>query len=293
MKPFFQKLPRSFEKSFDLIEFKSEALSFPLHFHPQMEMIFFKSYHGSMLIGNTVFEPNAGDILLIGSNVPHCNLGYEPIKGCIDEGVVAIFDLEIFGASFWEMHEMSAVHDFLTSASGVKLYRSKDIAALLTKELAQLNQKRPSRQTIHLLSVLETLAHHASEAHELLKTPFISFRTGKQEERINHVYQYLSMNFKRQVKLDEIANEIHMSSEAACRYFKKATGRTIFSLLLEFRIHHAKNKLSEEGNGITQIALESGFTNLSTFNRCFLKEVGMTPRDYRKSSISKQHHFES
>lgn len=284
MKPFFQKLPTSVDRSFDIFDFEFQALSYPLHFHPQLELTYFESYHGSMLIGDQLFKPLPQDVLLIGPNIPHGNLDYEGQEGQVDKGAIAIFDSYSFGEDFWTKSEAASMGKFLESFSGVKVYRDHDLSQAIANSLSGLQQTRFSKQLVGLLEIIEQLTHVDDKAQDLLVTPFKAVKTGKQQERIDKVYQYLSKSFQQQLTLQDVATEVHMSPEALSRYFKSKTGKTIFGVLLEFKIHHAKKLLSSTEMSITQIAYDSGFVNLSTFNRSFLQSTELTPRDYRKAN---------
>ena len=60
------------------------------------------------------------------------------------------------------------------------------------------------------------------------------------------------------------------------------TGRTFKNYLNELRVGRACHLLRETERPIMQICLDSGFANLSNFNRRFVALKSVTPRDYRK-----------
>ena len=57
------------------------------------------------------------------------------------------------------------------------------------------------------------------------------------------------------------------------------------SYLIRLRIGYSCKLLTDESLNITQIAYESGFENISNFNRQFKKEKGCTPREYRRNFV--------
>jgi transcriptional regulator GlxA family with amidase domain len=79
-----------------------------------------------------------------------------------------------------------------------------------------------------------------------------------------------------------------MAAAAFSRWFKRATGRTFIAYLQELRVANACRLLIESERGITAIAHDSGFTNLSNFNRCFRRLRGTTPREYRAEFIARE-----
>lgn len=84
------------------------------------------------------------------------------------------------------------------------------------------------------------------------------------------------------MKTSEIIKTTGKSREHVCRLFKSATGTTLAVYLNELRIEHASAMLTTTYYDIIDIALESGFENLSTFYHLFKKKKGVTPNQYRK-----------
>ena len=83
-------------------------------------------------------------------------------------------------------------------------------------------------------------------------------------------------------KTGDIIAATGKSREHVCRLFKEYTGTTLNVYLNELRIEHACAMLTTTYNDIIDIALESGFDNLSTFYHLFRKVKGITPAKYRK-----------
>ena len=100
--------------------------------------------------------------------------------------------------------------------------------------------------------------------------------------RLNKVFQHVSDNFQRKITLSEIASVANLSAKAFCRYFKSKTRKTFYDFLLEVRVAHACNLLLEKDMTIYEVCYDSGFNNLSNFNRYFKKIMNKTPSDYKK-----------
>jgi AraC-like DNA-binding protein len=73
-----------------------------------------------------------------------------------------------------------------------------------------------------------------------------------------------------------------MVPNAFCHYFKSRTGRSYFDFLIEVRIEHACKLLREENESVSTISANSGFNNLSNFNRYFKQQTGKSPTAYRQ-----------
>ena len=82
-------------------------------------------------------------------------------------------------------------------------------------------------------------------------------------------------------KTNAIIETTGKSREHVCRLFKEATSETLGAYLNDLRIEHACAMLTTTYYDIIDIALESGFENLSTFYHLFKKKMGMSPKQYR------------
>jgi AraC-like DNA-binding protein len=74
----------------------------------------------------------------------------------------------------------------------------------------------------------------------------------------------------------------NLSAKAFCRYFKSKTRKTYYDFLLEVRVAHACNLLLEKDMTIYEVCYDSGFNNLSNFNRYFKKIMNKTPLEFKK-----------
>jgi AraC-like DNA-binding protein len=78
-----------------------------------------------------------------------------------------------------------------------------------------------------------------------------------------------------------------MEANSFSRFFVRANGQTFSDYLAVIRVRHAATSLGfRRGVSIARIARESGFRNLSVFNRQFRKRLGVTPAAYRKQQDS-------
>lgn len=96
-------------------------------------------------------------------------------------------------------------------------------------------------------------------------------------------YESLSRREVFSQKTGAIIASTGKSREYVCRLFKKTTGITIGVYLNDIRIEHAAAMLTTTNNEIIDIALESGFENLSTFYHLFKKKKDISPKNYRKN----------
>lgn len=117
------------------------------------------------------------------------------------------------------------------------------------------------RMLLHLTSNGEN-AVHSNPAVELLK---------------GHIESY----FSDDVTLGQVARIYHYNSKYLGRVFMRETGSSFKEQLNRKRIEYACKQLKNTNKSITEIATNSGFNSVTYFNRVFLKEIGVTPSEYR------------
>ncbi|MCK9504458.1 MAG: AraC family transcriptional regulator [Porticoccaceae bacterium] len=98
---------------------------------------------------------------------------------------------------------------------------------------------------------------------------------------VSYALQRLSLGVKKQVRIEEIARELNISSSYLIRKFKNQVGITPHQFLLNKRISLAKSLLAVSDIDIASVAYESGFSSQSHMTLHFTKEVGMSPGKYR------------
>jgi len=94
---------------------------------------------------------------------------------------------------------------------------------------------------------------------------------------------YILQNYTRPISLDSIAQSLGYSKYYISREIRQLFGCNLCTLINSYRLSMAENLLLSGDASISQIAADCGFQNQSAFNRLFLKQIGMTPGQYRKA----------
>lgn len=94
---------------------------------------------------------------------------------------------------------------------------------------------------------------------------------------------YISLNFKENITLDLLAKEFCVSKFYISHTFSEKLKVSLSEYVSSIRAKYAAEQLLSTDDSITNIALNSGFSSQSTFNRTFLKIYGMSPREYRNN----------
>lgn len=275
----------------NLIVIKEESFpynEFPFHNHPEYEIIFIMESSGRRIVGDSITEFSAVDLCMFGSNLPHTfyTKGLSADKEAVKQ-VVIQFHENFLGPGFFERPTFAGIKDlFSRSARGIVF--GDETIANLSVIIQKLVYKDPAGQIIGLLNILHALSQ-ASDITLLSSPGFVNQINSSESTRMGNVYDYVLQNFKREISLDEVATIAYLSPAAFCRYFKKFTRKTLSEFILDLRIGYACKLLqSQSYPGISWVSAESGFNNISYFNRKFKVLKGETPMQYKRRFAMKK-----
>ena len=141
----------------------------------------------------------------------------------------------------------------------------------ISRRLGTLVDQEPFERVLELLAILHELARSRS-ARPLASAGYryAPMFNNPGPRHIDKICEYIHQHFTEGVGEAEVARYAHMSPSAFSRSFRKLTGRTFKNYLNELRVGRACHLLRETEQPIMQICLESGFANLSNFNRRFV-----------------------
>lgn len=284
MKPHLLKVPHKPESSFSVHQNTGQNFYNQWHFHPEIELIYIHKGRGTRFIGNDVhrFEPD--ELCLFGANLAHmwrCDPEYFVEDSKLKAEVTVIyFHHDFLGERFFSTPELKNIEQLLEKAKlGIKIVGKTK--ADLKPMIKKLQETSGLERVMLLLNVLEKIA--TSKDREYINTIYQPEKIEPQEaDRLNKVFQYISENFQKKITLEEIASVANLSAKAFCRYFKTKTRKTFQDFLLEVKIAHACNLILEKDMTIYEVCYDSGFNNLSNFNRYFKKLMNKTPLEFKK-----------
>lgn len=291
MKPYLNKLTRNNNHSFSVERTDRYHALNDWHYHPEVELIYVIEGNGTLLIGEKFEKVSPDQLVMIGSNVPHMfkfdTFTYHfplQMQGKIDLPVKLLtlhFDPEIFGGSFLSLPENRKVNELLKLAmTGLYLQQPEQQAALGL--LFKLVSAQDYERMFLLMQLLGTIAANPGKSAITTAPDQIAYNQ-TDETRLTKIYLYTLNNFTKPIKLKEVATIVYMVPNAFCRYFKSRTNKSYFTFLMEVRVKHACKLLKENDYSVVVVCYESGFTNLSNFNRYFKMITGLTPLQYRNS----------
>ncbi|HAA12523.1 MAG TPA: hypothetical protein DCE41_12835 [Cytophagales bacterium] len=251
-----------------------------LHKHPEYQITRVEKGHGTLICDEYLgrFEP--GSLFMVGSNQPHvlqCDEEYylgDESKTVYAESI--FFRQDSLGREFLRLEETQGLSKFLDlGKQGLKF--SARTSAQVAPLLQEMMPLKGFDLIVHYIRILKYLMEDTQT--ELL-SHFQRSMTENEGQRMNAVMQYTIKNFRESITIDAIASVANMTPNAFCKYFKTRTRKTYLNYLNEIRIAYACRQLQDYNLSVSQVAHQSGFQNLSHFNRCFKRVMGVTPGKY-------------
>lgn len=279
MKAALEKIEPVFGNSFNIRKFSGCNKTPFWHFHPEYEIVFISNGRGKRHIGDHISYYEDGDLIFLGPNLPHFAFTEELSEKHVE--IVVQMKADFLGRDFFERPEMLAIRQaFERSEQGLIFYG--DTKREIGEKLLAMMELNNFDRLLGLLSILQTIA--TSKEYNILNVSSYALEVSAQDhDRMETIYDYVQENFQQETSLDEVAGRINMTVPAFCRYFKKLTRKTFTEFVNEIRVAHACRLLGDEHLSISAVSFESGFNNLSHFNKQFRNITAVSPREYRKS----------
>ncbi|WP_028547284.1 helix-turn-helix domain-containing protein [Paenibacillus sp. UNC451MF] len=121
-----------------------------------------------------------------------------------------------------------------------------------------------------------------------LAVSLITEKKGESDPIITFVMDLLHTKYGEELSLDYLADKLNMSSAYLSVYIKEKTGTNFSDHLNDIRIRKAQELLSSTDTSINDVGQQIGYRNITSFNRMFKKWTGMTPSEYRRTSMVAQ-----
>lgn len=256
-----------------------------LHQHPQMQLTVILEGKGQFLSGDHVGRFQAGDVFFLGENAPHVFRSdpefFESSSTLSSVGNTIFFDFPALGKAIEEVDELQSLKKF-RDYEGIcfqLIGHSADLIKNVFEEFKKIDGLGRLQLAIKLLSILD---QNGENLIQLNSSVFMKGLSEKDGSRMDRVMQFLLENRFQKISLDQAASIANLSKEAFCRYFKLRTRKTFTQYVIQLRINEAQKLLQETEMGISEIAFQVGFENLSYFNRSFKSIAGISPREFRK-----------
>jgi AraC-like DNA-binding protein len=251
------------------------------HYHDCFELSFAKSGSGVYEIENRKYDLYQGELMIINNIEPHrMYVGEEGLNQ-----IVIVFNPSLIWSGSKNLLDYDYIKTFVDRQEGFcnKISRGTPYFDEINKLVFEIEEEyeelQPGWQLMikaKLLSLLTLLYRH-------FKSDLTTNQKRKGLLRLQPVLQKIEQNLLSPLTANEMAQILHVTPQHFCVVFKETTGQTFVEYIVSKRIDLVKQMLIDTDKGITQVAYDCGFKNLSYFNKAFYKKVGSTPSAYKKN----------
>ena len=259
----------------------------PFHYHPELELVYVTESYGKRIIGNAVEPFEAGDMVFLGSNIPHVWLNdeiyYQEITKLKSKSIVVYFNKDIFGPLFYELPETKKINTLFTEATrGLRITGKTN--TLVAQKLQALLKKKDFDVIVGLFEILSILSN-SKDIVFINNEAYTPADDQSKTDRLGIVYKYVKEHYMEDISLENISKMANLTPPSFCRLFKARNKKHFVEYLSEVRISNACKALIETDKSISTVAYESGYKTVSNFNKLFKKITGVTPQVYKKNAV--------
>ena len=265
------------------IENAGRSFQIPVHWHDEFEIIYVRSgfltvsISGESYIGKTgeAFVVSPGNLHLMGSQ-----------SGTVDY-YTFLFPLKYISFCTDDMLDDKLLEP-LNSGHLMICPRVNDTAKELCEQLIKIYEAKNDESESKITTQVRTKIILLQFILEMWKKGFViendtSGRNTVEKEMVSYIQQ----NFTGKISLREFGEQFHLSEKYISRYFKEHFHITLSQYVTYLRLEHAKQLLQDTDIPVTDVAMQSGYQNVSYFIRSFQKAYAVSPLKYRKNNYSR------
>jgi AraC-like DNA-binding protein len=278
-----EKLVTKEDESFFIGIFQDSLEKCTWHYHNNFEISFITEGTGKRIVGDSIEEFQPGDLVFIGRNLPHVWIAEKEtslLSRRTLEMVFLQFGSDVLTPQLLALPEFKYVERALTLSD-----RGIQIVGQTLNEVSELMLQLPYLKSfermLHFLNLMNIIGRSSTNIR-LASNEYIKKRFTTANKRIVDIHEYLMTNYREEVDLKKMARLVNMAEGSLCRFFKMKMGITLFDYLNQIKTDFACKLLMDPGLSILEVCLDSGFNNISHFNKQFKKRTDVTPTEYRK-----------
>lgn len=284
MSALLEKIRKKEDESFSIGIFQDTLDKCTWHYHNNFEISFITEGSGKRIVADSIEEFQPGDLVFIGRNLPHVWIADKEARTPSNrtlEMVYLQFTSEVLCPQMLLLPELKYVARALAlSERGIQIVGQT--LNEVSEIMLQLPYLKGFDRMLHFFKLMDIIGSSESNI-QLASKEYLNKRFTTGNKRIAVIHEYLMSNYREEVDLKKIAGLVNMAEGSLCRFFKMNMGLTVFEYLNKIRIEFVCQLLMDPDLSILEVCLDSGFNNLSHFNKQFKKNTGVTPSEYRKS----------
>ena len=274
--------PLSDKDCFYVAERVKTEFTYPIHNHDEYELNFIEKAAGvRRVIGDSAEVIGDFDLVLItGRDLEHVWEQHECKAKQVRE-ITIQFSSHLLNDSLMNKNQMESIRKMFEKARYGLCFPMRAIMKVYSK-LDSLASEQGFYAFIKFLTILYELSLYLDDARTLSSSSFAKIEPVFDSRRIQKVQRYINANYKEEIRLEQMADLVGMTSTSFSRFFKLRTGKTLSDYVIDIRIGFATRMLVDSTMSIAEICYECGFNNLSNFNRIFKKKKDCSPKEFRE-----------
>ena len=265
------------------IENAGRSFQIPVHWHDEFEIIYVRSGFLAVSISGESYIGKTGDAFVVSPGNLHL-MGSQ--TGTVDY-YTFLFPLKYISFRTDDMLDEKLLEP-LNSGHLMICPRVKDTAKELCEQLIEIYEAKKDESESKITTQVRTKIILLQFILEMWKKGFViendtSGRNTVEKEMVSYIQQ----NFTGKISLREFGKQFHLSEKYISRYFKEHFHITLSQYVTYLRLEHAKQLLQDTDIPVTDVAMQSGYQNVSYFIRSFQKAYAVSPLKYRKNNYSR------
>lgn len=271
------------DESFFIGIFQDNLEKSSWHYHNNYEISFITEGMGKRIVADSIEEFQPGDLVFIGPNLPHVWIAEKEQK-LLSERTLEMVFLQFSANIFFS--QMLALPEFKNVQKALELSeRGIQIVGQTLNEVSEIMLQLPYLKGFDRMNnffrMMDIIGKSSSNSN-LASEEYMRKRFTTGNRRIALLHDYLMNHYREEIDLKKLADLVSMAEGSLCRFFKSNMGTSIFEYLNGIKVDFACKLLMDEELAIVDVCYDSGFNNLSHFNKQFRKNTGVTPSEYRK-----------
>ena len=258
----------------------------PTHWHTEMELIVIKKGEGMVSVNLKPYKVSAGDIVVVLPGQLHSISGYKDARMEYEN---ILFIPDMLKSRTTDSCNLDCLNPLLNGYvdfpkrihPGFIYYNA--IQSCI-EQMDALSGNKPAGYQIGIKGCLMMLLFHLYTNNPKMT----QIKQQKSLEKLKLVLEYIHNNYQNPITIDEIAQVTYYSPSHFMKFFKETMGCGFIQYLNDYRLTLAAKLLTTTNYSILDISVQTGFENLSYFNRLFKRKYHRTPTIYRKQNVMKK-----
>jgi len=275
--------PLSSEDCFIIMNRTKSTFTYPIHVHTDYELNFIENAKGSRrIVGDSNEEIDDLELCLIGNEkLEHGWIDSKICNNLIHEITIQFYP-ELFFESLLNKIPFYSISVMLENAKRGIVFSRQAIENVKVRLKSLSDNNSGFYSVIELICILHELS--IDENYRILcNSTFTDDEESSESRRVQKAISYLHSNYKNEIHLKDVADNVGMSVASFSRFMKKRTGKNFVEYLNDLRIGFASRYLVNSTQTISEISYACGYNNLSNFNRIFKQRKGTTPKEFREN----------